>query len=88
MVFVTFLLTVPAIVMPMTRGWLKLSGYMMVVCAFFTMVIGLDIWFETLKTRENLFVIWKKQPSTTQSLLQQEAHILITDQPFHDANTF
>ncbi|PVH86748.1 tetraspanin [Cadophora sp. DSE1049] len=72
MVFVTFLLTVPAIVMPMTRGWLKLSGYMMVVCAFFTMVIGLDIWFETLKTRENLFVIWKKQPSTTQSLLQQE----------------
>ncbi|KAH6724746.1 hypothetical protein DL95DRAFT_285055 [Leptodontidium sp. 2 PMI_412] len=48
------------------------DGYLMVVCAFFTMVIGLDIWFETLKTRENLFVIWKKQPSTTQSLLQQE----------------
>ncbi|KAL2076203.1 hypothetical protein VTL71DRAFT_1146 [Oculimacula yallundae] len=72
LVFVTFLLTVPAIVMPMTRGWLKLSGYLMVVCAFFTMVIGLDIWFETLKTRENLFIIWNKQPSTTQSLIQQE----------------
>lgn len=58
--------------MPMTRGWLKFSGYMTVVCAMFTMIIGLDIWFETLKTRENLSIIWNKQPSTTQSLLQQQ----------------
>jgi hypothetical protein len=72
MIFVTFLLTVPAIVMPMTRGWLKLSGYLTVVCGLFTMIIGLTIWFETLKTRRVLSDIWNVQPASTQSLLQQQ----------------
>ncbi|KAF4635792.1 hypothetical protein G7Y89_g2310 [Cudoniella acicularis] len=70
-VFITFLISVPAMVMPMTRGWLKFHGYMTVVCALFTMIIGLDIWFDTLKTRKNLSDIWNIQPATTQSLLQQ-----------------
>jgi hypothetical protein len=72
LIFVTFVLSLPALVMPTTRGWLKLHGYMVVVCALFTMIIGLDIWFDTLKTRANLLTIWSAQPSTTQSLLQQE----------------
>lgn len=72
MVFFTFLMTIPAIVMPMTRGWLKFGGYLTVVCAIFTMVIGLDIWFETLKSRKNLSTIWNRQPASTQSLLQQK----------------
>ncbi|KAE8450332.1 hypothetical protein EG329_006760 [Mollisiaceae sp. DMI_Dod_QoI] len=72
MVFFTFLSTVPAIVMPMTRGWLKFGGYMTVVCAVFTMIIGLDIWFMTLKSRKNLGDIWKLQNNATQSLLQQK----------------
>jgi hypothetical protein len=59
-------------VMPMTRGWLKLHGYMVVICALFTLVIGLDIWFDTLRTRQNLLVVWNAQPSATQSLVQQE----------------
>jgi hypothetical protein len=71
-VFVTFLISVPAMVMPMTRGWLKLHGYMTVVCAMFTMIIGLTIWFDTLKTRTNLSIVWNTQPNSTQSLLQQE----------------
>ncbi|KUJ23540.1 uncharacterized protein LY89DRAFT_728275 [Mollisia scopiformis] len=70
MIFFTFLMTVPAIVMPMTRGWLKFGGYMTVICAIFTMVIGLDIWFETLKARKNLGNIWNTLPASTQSLLQ------------------
>lgn len=48
-----------------------MHGYMIVGCALFTMVLGLDIWFKTLKTRENLAVVWNQQTSTTQSLLQQ-----------------
>jgi hypothetical protein len=71
LVFVTFLLSIPAIVMPTTRTWLKIHGYMTVVCAIFTLVLGLDIWFETLKTRSNLAVIWSAQPADTQSLIQQ-----------------
>jgi len=71
-VFVTFLVSVPAMAMPMTRGWLKLQGYMVVGCAIFTLILGLDIWFTTLKTRSNLATLWNKQPATTQSLLQLE----------------
>jgi len=71
MVFFTFLVSVPAIVMPMTRGWLKFHGYLTVICAIFTMIIGLSIWFDTLKTRRNLSTIWIAQPASTQSLLQQ-----------------
>jgi hypothetical protein len=59
-------------VMPMTRGWLKFHGYMTVVCALFTMAIGLTIWFETLKTRKNLSIVYAAQPLTTQSLIQQK----------------
>lgn len=70
-VFFTFLMTVPGIVMPMTRGWLKFSGYMTVLSALFTMIIGLTIWFETLTTRGNFSNVWNGLPSTTQSLLQQ-----------------
>ena len=77
LVFVTFLVSVPAMVMPMTRGWLKFHGYMTVVCALFTMVIGLTIWFETLKTRKNLSIVYAAQPLTTQSLIQQRVcHLL------------
>jgi len=71
LIFVTFLVSVPAMVMPMTRGWLKFSGYLTVVCALFTMLLGLSIWFETLKTRKNLSDVWVASPSSTQSLLQQ-----------------
>jgi hypothetical protein len=72
LVFITFLFSVPAMVLPMTRGWLKLSGYLTVVCALYTMIIGLSIWFETLKSRQLLSVVWNQVPSSTQSLLQQE----------------
>ncbi|TVY17091.1 hypothetical protein LARI1_G005181 [Lachnellula arida] len=72
MVFVTFLISVPAMIIPTTRGWLKFHGYMTVVCALFTMIIGLDIWFDTLKTRKNLALVWNQQPATSQSLLQQK----------------
>lgn len=75
MVFITFLMTVPAIVMPMTRGWLKFAGYLTVICGFYTMVIGLDIWFETLKSRKNLSEIWNVQTPATQSLLQQKVRL-------------
>jgi len=72
MIFVTFLVSLPAIVMPMTRGWLKIHGYMVLICAIFTLVLGLDTWFDTLKTRSNLLGVWASQPASTQSLLQQE----------------
>lgn len=74
LVFITFLASVPAIVLPMTRGWLKLHGYMTVVCSIYTLVLGLSIWFQTLRTRSNLFKVWTSQSASTQSLIQQEVY--------------
>ncbi|KAJ9155607.1 Tetraspanin [Pleurostoma richardsiae] len=67
--FVTFMATIPAIVMP-TRGWLKFSGYLVTVCAIFTVVLGLDMWILTLRSKENLFPLWTAQDSTVQDLMQ------------------
>jgi len=69
--FFTFLLSLPALALPMNRGWLKLQGWMLVLCSFFTLILGLFIWFDTLQTRKNLSVIWGLQGQDVQSLLQQ-----------------
>ena len=70
-IFVAFLLSIPAAVISDKRIWLKVQAWAVVFCAFFTLVIGLNIWFETLKTRANLSAIWGQQSQTVQSLLQQ-----------------
>ncbi|OBT85809.1 hypothetical protein VE02_06032 [Pseudogymnoascus sp. 03VT05] len=70
--FVTFLATIPALLMPTSRMWLKLHGYLVFICAMVSMVIGLVLWFDTLKTRSNLSTVWAAQPQEVQSLLQQK----------------
>jgi hypothetical protein len=78
LIFITFLLAIPGILMPTSRGWLKAHGAMVVVCGLFTLVIGLDIWFETLKTRENLGVLWNQQSNDIQSLLQRGVRLFLS----------
>lgn len=70
-VFVTFVLSLPGIVFSDNRFWLKLHGYLVVVCALFTLALGLNVWFETLETRANLSTMWAQQSPQMQSLLQQ-----------------
>jgi len=72
LMFLTFLLSLPALALPMNRGWLKLQGWLLVTCSFFTLILGLFIWFDTLQTRRNLSVIWGQQDSNVQSLLQEK----------------
>ena len=67
--FITFVFTIPAIIMP-TRGWLKISGYMVVLTALFSLIIGLDLWIITLNTKEQFAVLWSQQTSATQDLMQ------------------
>jgi hypothetical protein len=69
--FFTFILSLPALALPMNRGWLKLQGWLIVFNAFFTLVLGLFIWFDTLQTRQNLSRVWGTQSTNVQSLLQQ-----------------
>ncbi|KAL8387275.1 hypothetical protein RB595_010031 [Gaeumannomyces hyphopodioides] len=70
-IFVTFALTIPAVATP-TRGWLKISGYMVVVNALFTLCIGTFLWVTTLKTREALSPVWNGQSAAVQSLMEQK----------------
>jgi hypothetical protein len=69
-VFATFLTSLAALALPTNRTWLKLQGWGVVACSFFTLVLGLIIWYNTLQTRNNLMAIWVAQPTNVQSLLQ------------------
>lgn len=72
LVFLAFAMSLPALVLPNNRGWLKAFGYMVVVNVVFTLVIGLNIWVQTLKTRSNLGVVFEGLNDSRKSMLQQE----------------
>ncbi|OAA61823.1 tetraspanin [Niveomyces insectorum RCEF 264] len=67
--FVTFLFTIPAIIMP-TRGWLTFSMYLVLATALFSLVLGLDLWILTLNTKEEFALLWTQQPAQVQDLMQ------------------
>ncbi|KAF2005354.1 hypothetical protein P154DRAFT_424753 [Amniculicola lignicola CBS 123094] len=71
-IFVTFLLSLPALFLPQNRGWLRAQGWLVVFCATFTLGMGLAVWAETLQTRKNLSVLWGRESPLVQSLLQQK----------------
>lgn len=75
-VFVTFLLSLPALFLPTNRGWLRTQGWLVVICATFTLGLGIAIWVETLQTRTNLSVLWGRETPLIQSLLQQKVSCL------------
>jgi hypothetical protein len=76
LIFITFVLSLPAIIFPDNRGWLKLHAWFTVGSATFTLGVGLAIWFDTLRTRSNLGVVWEQQTPQVRSLLQQRVCIL------------
>ncbi|CAO2651153.1 Nn.00g094500.m01.CDS01 [Neocucurbitaria sp. VM-36] len=90
-VFVTFLLSLPALFLPTNRGWLRTQGWLVVVCATFTLGLGLAIWVETLETRKNLSVLWGRETPLIQSLLQQKfdccGYVNATTPPFVQDST-
>lgn len=81
MVFVTFALTLPAIAMP-TRGWLKLSGYFIVINAIYSVVLGLYLWILTLQTKERFSPVWNIQTSQVQDLMQTSVRVALPKPAF------
>ena len=71
-IFFTVLLSIPALIIPTSRGWLKVHGWFVVICAIFTLILGLNEWLQTLTTRADLLHVWGKQPDNFQSLVQQK----------------
>jgi hypothetical protein len=76
LVFVTFVASLPALAFPTNRRWLTLQGWMVVACSFFSLILGLFIWYDTLQTGKNLSIIWSEQPMAVQSLLQTRVSIV------------
>jgi hypothetical protein len=54
------------------RKWLKLAGYMAVVCAIFSMCLGLYLWILTLKSRGDFAPLFAAQSDQVKSLMQVE----------------
>ncbi|KAF2097777.1 tetraspanin [Rhizodiscina lignyota] len=71
-VFFTFLMTIPVIILPSNKSFLRIQGWFVTLCAVFTLILGLVIWFDTLATRANLSHVWAQQDATRQGLLQQK----------------
>lgn len=71
-IFVTFLLSLPALFLPTNRGWLRTQGWLVVVCATFTLGLGLAVWVDTLQTRAELSELWQRESPLIQSLLQEK----------------
>ncbi len=51
---------------------------MVTVTALFSLVLGLDIWILTLKTKEDFAPLWSAQNSTVQDLMQTAVRITPT----------
>ncbi|KAF1812683.1 hypothetical protein P152DRAFT_458494 [Eremomyces bilateralis CBS 781.70] len=71
LIFIVFLIGLPAMVMPSSTTWLRVHAGGIILCAIFTLILGLFIWFDTLTTRSKLEFIWGKETPQVQSLLQQ-----------------
>ncbi|KAJ4298568.1 hypothetical protein N0V88_003598 [Collariella sp. IMI 366227] len=71
-IFATFLVTLPGLATS-SRKWLKLAGYMSVVCALYTMVLGLILWLQTLKIRGDFAPLFAAQSDEVKSLMQTTA---------------
>lgn len=72
MIFVTAINSIPAMILPSSRTWLKFHGWLVVLCAIFTLILGLNEWLQTLTTRADLLTYWGQQPDNVQSLVQQK----------------
>ena len=83
LVFVTALVAVPGVINSKDRKILRLHSWMIIVCGGVSLVVGLVIWFFTLKTRSNLLAIYENQTPTVHSALQ--SHLQCCG--YIDANT-
>jgi len=71
LIFATFVVSLPGLATS-SRKWLKLAGYMAVVCGVFSMILGLYIWILTLKSRGDFEVLFGLQSDTVKSMMQRE----------------
>ncbi|MCJ1374069.1 phospholipid scramblase 1 [Loxospora ochrophaea] len=72
LIFFTFVLSLPGAFLTTNRAILRVHSWFVIICGLLTLVIGLDVWFATLRTRSELASVWATQSPQEQSLLQQK----------------
>ncbi|MCJ1486606.1 phospholipid scramblase 1 [Schaereria dolodes] len=91
LVFLAFLVSLAGVTISTSRSVLKLHTWLVIACAIMTLILGLDVWFSTLKTKSHLGVLWSQQTTSMQSLLQQKfnccGYLSSTSPPFQQDNT-
>ncbi|KAL8941174.1 MAG: hypothetical protein Q9216_002403 [Gyalolechia sp. 2 TL-2023] len=88
LIFLAFLISIPGLIAKANRTWFKVHSWMVLICILVTLVIGLEIWFSTLKTRSNLGVMWQKESPEIQELLQKRFQCCgYMEIPFHKDST-
>lgn len=62
---------------------MRLHSWLVLACGVVSLIVGLVIWFFTLKTRSNLLTIYESQSAEAHSALQRELQCC----GYVDANT-
>jgi len=70
LVVLTFLLSLPTLVLRTSVIWLRVQNVLVIACAMLTLILGLSVWVDTLTTTARLGHAWSLQAASTQSLLQ------------------
>ena len=61
----------PGMLRSKNRFFLKAHSWLVIGTGIVTLVLGLTIWYSTLKTRSNLGHLWAQQTPQEQSMLQE-----------------
>lgn len=69
-ILAAFAVTVPALLMQSTRGWLKFAGYLVTFCAVFTMCLGVYLWIMTMRIGQDFFPVYMDLEPEVQELIQ------------------
>lgn len=71
LIFATAIFAIlPALLMPTARRWLKFAGYGVVICALYTLCVGLYLWIMTLTLGDDFTEVYLNQTPDVQALMQ------------------
>jgi len=74
-IFICVFLAIPAFFSPSSKPAkyaLTAHAYFVLIAAFYTLGLGLRIWFSTLQIKAGLEPVWNSQIASTQTLLQKK----------------
>lgn len=73
-ILATFVFTLPGLVSK-GRSWLKISGYLISICAVFTLCLGVVLWVMTLQIKNHFFPTYLDQEASIQSAIQTSVRL-------------